>query len=173
MIAATTADRQIGWHDEVKEQLDDSQGDVVDAIDEIRKDIQPLATIPYDTLASAQQQMQGARLLMNRNDANGAIQPETTALASLTEARQQLLDALAKAREAELEGQSKLQVAQSLQSGLQNLRRQEQQAMAQAKAVKKFEEMKPAADKQLAVETNGQGRSSPPPPTARPMKRRR
>ncbi|HEX4123381.1 MAG TPA: hypothetical protein VHY37_01540 [Tepidisphaeraceae bacterium] len=156
VIAATNADRPIGGQDDVRDQLDDTQGDVVDAIDEVRKDIQPLATIPYDTLASAQQQMQSARQFINRGDASGAVQPETDSLATLTEARQELLDALTRAREAEMLAQSKLDQAKALQASLQDLRQQEEQAMAQAKAVQKPEQMKRAADKQLNVELNGQ-----------------
>jgi hypothetical protein len=156
VVNDSTTNRQNGGQQDVRDQLDDEQGDVVDAIDEVRADIQPLATIPYDTLGDAQKQMQLARSGIIYGNFNGAIAPANLSVAALAQAHQQLLDALAQARQAEIAGQSKLDQAHSLQAGLQELRRQEEQAMAQAKAAKTPALMKAAADRQQQVMTSGQ-----------------
>jgi len=137
-----------GENDENRMSVDDEQGDLVDDVSDVSKDIQTLAPAAFSTLGIAKDMMQDAR-----SAGLGGSDRQQRTLPVLVQARQEILDEL-KRRQlmAQMQdGINKLERAQAVRDEVKQLADQQKQIIEETHKAHSDEAVAAVAAKQSAV----------------------
>jgi hypothetical protein len=129
------------------EDLQDREADVVDAIDMLRKDVQPLVPQACDELDKSIQNMQEARTALTSRDLKPAAKPGTAAVLNMETALKQLQTQLAFLEQQQLDKNIQDQL-KKLKEQLVALREAEQKLQGDTRGIKESSRLMVLAPKQ-------------------------